>query len=346
MKFRKEIVDFTAVITQLIESGLSMNESLETAAEINNSAKGINISEELYEKVKKGNTLSEAVNLMKGVFPETYRAFIALCDHTEHPALIFPRLKGYIEKKEKNRNRLMGILLYPSIILFMTIATVFFLLLWVIPKFKEIFHDFGDETETIINANIQSFENDIFILLAAIICVIVIAISVLIFRKSNSRISETIDRMILKIPFIGNIVLYLELVNFCFAMETLSGSNLTIDLSLNETKKMLHNMHIKRQIEEIIRDISRGISLSQSFSMHKIFPQYISKWIHIGERTGNTREVFMQLRVFFENELTKRTTILSSLAEPAVTLLTGITMIGMITKLIVPIMNLYGSIGL
>lgn len=346
MKFRKEIVDFTAVITQLLESGLSMNESLETAAEINHSAKGLNISAELYEKVKKGNTLSEAVNLMKDVFPETYRAFIALCDRTGHPTLIFPRLKGYIEKKEKNKNRLMGILLYPSIILLMTVATVFFLLLWIIPKFKEIFKDFGDKTEAIINANIQTFENDIILLLAAILCIIGIITSAFIFRKFDSRISETIDRMILQIPFIGNMVLYLELMNFCFAMETLSGSNLTVDVSLNETKNMLHNLHLKRQIEEIIRDINRGISMSQSFSKHKSFPKYISKWIHIGERTGNTCEVFMQLRIYFENELNKKTTILSSLAEPAVTLLTGITMMAMITKLIVPIMNLYGSIGL
>lgn len=328
---------------QLINSGLSIKDALEISSLINKKTE--NIESLLYRQIQKGISFADAVNKMENVFPPVYRGIIAVGDKVGSVEKIFPRLRQYLETQKKLKDKLFGAMLYPAIVLTTAIIVFTGMILFVFPKLKNMFIEFGGEAANILEQNIKQMENTSITIFFIIMLIIISLITTKIITIRNSSFKITSDFFLLRLPIIGKFITYLESLHFSFAMETLISGGITIEDAIQESSCVIKNAAYKEALKDVRNRITKGESLSSAFSAHeKIFPEYMTKWMMVGERSGRPEQVFSQLRNYFQNEIDLYTTKFMTLIEPSLILIIGLFLILLIVNIIIPIFSLYGSI--
>lgn len=328
---------------QLINSGLSIKDALEISSMINK--KNGNLEASLYEQIQKGNSFADAVNTMENVFPPVYRGIISVGDKVGSVKKIFPRLRLYLETQKKIKDKLFGAMLYPIIVMSTAVLVFAAMIFFVFPKLKIMFMEFGGEAAQLLERNINRMEKSFTAIFVIILLIIFSIIILKIVSSRNQSIKIQKDKVILSLPLIGKFLTYLETLHFSFAMETLISGGITIEDSIQESEAVISNSAYKEALRDVRNRITRGESLSVAFSMHnKIFPDYMIKWMMVGEKSGKPEQVFSQLRNYFQNEIDLYTTKFMTLIEPALIVLIGIFLVALIFNVIVPVFSLYGSI--
>lgn len=329
---------------QLLNSGLSIKDSLEIISLMDKKKKDDNISSIILEKIQKGNSFADAVNSLPEIFSSVYRGIIAVGDRVGSVEKIFPRLRIYLETQKKIKDKLISSIIYPSMVIITVIITFISMLAFVFPKLKIMFAEFGGEAAVILENNITKLEACFYSLIILIICCIISILLFNLFSIKNKSLKLLKDSFLLRLPVIGRFIVYLETLNFSFAMETLTAGGITIENAISEAKAVVSNEKYKKSLEDVNQRIIRGELLSEAFSLQTIFPEYMSKWIIVSEKSGKPEQVFSQIRNYFQNEIDQYTTRFMALIEPSLIILVGILLIILVITVIVPIFSLYGSI--
>lgn len=329
---------------QLIASGLSIRDSLEILAIMDEKTGSSKLANSILEQIKKGNSFADTVNNFSNYFSPIYRGIIKVGDRIGSVERIFPKIKSYLEDQKKIKDKISSALIYPVLVLITALIAFIVMIFIVFPKLKNMFAEFGGTAAAKLEANINNMEIGIMLLLAIIL---IIAITVLILKqlaKTNEKIRFEFDALLLKLPIIKKVIIYKDTLNFAFAMETLTASGITIEAALLESMSVISNLVIKTALENIHERIVKGESLSSAFAQHKIFPSYINKWILVGERSGKTEQIFTQIKNYYQGEIDRITTKFMTLIEPALIILIGIFLIILIVTVIIPVFSLYGDI--
>ena len=329
---------------QLLNSGLSIKDSLEIISLMDKKKKDDNISSLILEKIQKGNSFADAVNSLPEIFSSVYRGIISVGDRVGSVEKIFPRLRIYLETQKKIKDKLISSIIYPSMVIITVIITFIAMLAFVFPKLKIMFAEFGGEAATILENNITKLEACFYSLIILILCCIISVLLFNFFSIKNKSLKLLKDSFLLRLPVIGRFIVYLETLNFSFAMETLTTGGITIENAISEAKAVVSNEKYKKSLENVNQRIIRGELLSEAFSLQTIFPEYMSKWIIVSEKSGKPEHVFSQIRNYFQNEIDQYTTRFMALIEPSLIILVGILLIILVITVIVPIFSLYGSI--
>lgn len=343
-KKTKIVLDFTQIMDQLVTSGLSIKDSLEILSTMDNKSGSSALSANLLEMIKKGYSFASSVNEFTDYFSSVYRGIINVGDKIGSVEKIFPKLKSYLEDQKKIKDKISSALLYPILVLitasFAFIAMIFF----VFPKLKNMFAEFGGTAALKLEQNIHNIELGLIIYLIIIIAIISFIMIVRTIAKRNDSVRYTFDNFVLKLPIIGKITIYKEILNFSFAMETLVSSGITIEAALQESMAVLTNKAFEKALSDIRTRIIKGESLSSAFAKHNVFPSYITKWMLVGERSGNTEQIFTQIKKYYQSEIGIITTKFMALIEPALIILIGIILITLIITVVIPVFSMYGEI--
>lgn len=330
---------------QLISSGLSIKDSLDVTTMISTKKNGSgNLAKSILEQINKGTSFADSINNMPEVFPPIYRGIIQVGDKVGSVEKIFPRLRIYLENQKKMKDTFSGAMIYPLLILFTTIIGSIALGIFVLPKLEYMFTEFGGEAAELLKKNISSFKNSFLIVLILIFIFIFVLLLLKKISKGNKSFKLIVDRIVLRLPLIGKFYTYWETLNFAFAMETLTAGGVTIEMAIKQAESVISNESYKRALDDVTSDIIKGASLSKSFSSHSEFPNYMSKWLVVGERSGKTEQIFSQIRNYFQDETNKMLKRFMTLIEPTLIILIGLFLIIIVSSIIVPLFSLYGSI--
>lgn len=343
-KKTKIVLDFTQIMDQLVTSGLSIKDSLEILSTMDNKSGSSALSANLLEMIKKGYSFASSVNEFTDYFSAVYRGIINVGDKIGSVEKIFPKLKSYLEDQKKIKDKISSALLYPILVLITASLSFIAMIFFVFPKLRNMFAEFGGTTAIKLEQNIHNIELGLIIYLITIIAIILFIIIVRTIAKRNDSVRYTFDNFVLKLPIIGKITIYKEILNFSFAMETLVSSGITIEAALQESMAVLTNKAFEKALSDIRTRIIKGESLSTAFAKHNVFPSYITKWMLVGERSGNTEQIFTQIKKYYQSEIDIITTKFMALIEPALIILIGIILITLIITVVIPVFSMYGEI--
>lgn len=340
----KTVLEFTLIMEQLISSGLSIKDSLEILSIMDSRSNSSKLASSIFDIIKKGNSFADTVNDMSNYFPPVYRGLIKVGDRIGSVEKIFPRLRVFLENQKKIKEKLSNALLYPILVVVTAIIAFLVMIFVVFPKLKNMFAEFGSSAAIKLQSNITHIEIWVSILLSILFLILFTTLIVYRLSKISKKIKYKLDSFILKLPLLRRIVIYRDILNFAFAMEALTGSGIPIEFALQESEVVISNEVIKTALADIHKQILKGEALSSSFSKHKIFPDYLNKWILVGERSGKTEQIFIQIRKYYQAEIDNITTKFMSLIEPALIILIGIFLIMFIVTVIIPVFSMYGEI--
>jgi type II secretory pathway component PulF len=340
----KAVLEFTEMTELLLESGLSLKDSLEITASIKVKSPPSKLAALLLERIRKGFSFANAVSSLPTVFPPIYRGMIKVGDRIGSVERIFPRLTAYLRERKAIADKAKGALAYPTLILIVTILGIFGLSVFIMPRMEAIFSGFGGEAAKSIRENIARMNAGIiafFVLLGLVL------LSVIIIKNAvrvNRSFALRVDSLILRVPILGDFISMWETLNFSFAMETLLSGGVSIESAIDEASSVSSNEAYRQALRDVQSSLLKGNSISTAFAAHSVFPPYLCQWIAIGERSGHTERVFSQVRRYFQAEIEQRSVRFMALIEPSLIVLIGIGMIVLTVGIVIPLLTMYGSV--
>lgn len=338
------IAEFTALLSMLLDSGLSVRDALEILKTITKDSKVNALVSGIEKDLKAGSSFYSSIRNIGPSLPVIYSSMVKVGETTGDLGFVFQKLNDYLIRQKKMREKLISSLIYPVIVLFVAVLSMILISTFIIPKMSEIFIDLGSGVPEEVK-QVLSFSKGIFIgFLVTIPLVVILSVVISVIRKRNSNFAVAVDWLELKVPFIGSFSEDNHFLNILFSLNALTSCGVTVEDALAEVTNTSDNAAIKEAFAHVHEKVLKGIELSMALSDEKIIPLRISKWIAVGERTGSMEKVFGQLSDYYKNELEKKSTRFMSLIEPALIIFTGLIVFGIVMMLIIPLFSTFGTI--
>lgn len=341
---RKVVCELTDLLALMLGSGLSLKDALEVAQSVSNRGPGNELVTLLLERIRKGSTLASALEGAGGSFPSVYRGMVRIGERIGSLDQVFARLSSYLGDEKKLRERIGAALLYPAIVLGVAIMSAVLIVVVLFPRLRDIFGQIGQGMAGRVESLMSSLTLSFGVLGALLAVAAALCVAAVRVRRQGGPLAVRIDAFLLRVPLVSSFLIQRELLNFAFAMETLTASGVSVEEALSEGADSVGNKALKGEIIEIREKVIKGEHLSAAFSASVLFPARIARWVAIGERVGHVEKVFGQLRAYYQQEVEKWINRLMTLIEPAFIVVLGILIILFVVFFIVPIFSLYGNI--
>jgi type IV pilus assembly protein PilC len=340
----KDLVVFTRQFATMIDSGLPLVQCLDIQSK---QAANPTFRAELLvvkDQVEAGTTFAEALNKFPNTFDELFRNMIAAGEVGGILDTILNRLAQYLEKADKLKRQIKGAMMYPIIVVGVSLVVVAILLLKVVPTFEEMFAEFGAAlpapTQIVIDLSKWLQANFLFI----VIGMVGIYVGVKQFYKTK-RGEVVLDGLLLQMPVMGDLLKKVAVARFCRTLGTMISSGVPILEALEICARTAGNKVIQNAVEKVRTGISEGRSISEPLSEAKIFPEMVCQMITVGEATGALDVMLGKVADFYEDEVDQAVENLTSMMEPIIIVFLGVIIGGLVIAMYMPIFSMASSVG-
>lgn len=317
---KKEV--FYRELGMLLKSGVDFKKALEILS--NQSATNFEkeIIIQIKNKVIEGRSIYESMRETKMFSPYEYYS-IQIGEETRKLEEVLGELQKYFNSKIQMKRQVVSVLTYPSIVMLVTFLVLYFMLNKVVPMFSSVFRQFGSELpkSTQIIIKISNHSGTIFALLLGTILSLIVAHALLKGKESYRAITT---KMVLKIPYFGNLIRKIYISRFCQAMNLLITSKTTLINSLSLTAKMIGFYPIEIAILAIKEDITRGSSLNESLKKHPVFENKMVSMVEVAEQVNQLETMFERLTEQYNEEINHQTKMIGVVLEPMIIIVIGL----------------------
>ncbi|MFQ3580442.1 MAG: type II secretion system F family protein [Chloracidobacterium sp.] len=344
----KELAIFTRQFSVMIDAGLPLVQCLEILASQQEKNKYFKqVLTQVRTDVETGSTLSESMAKHPKVFDNLYTNMVAAGETGGILDTILQRLATFIEKIVKLRSDVISALIYPSAVIVLAVVVIAVIMVVVIPAFRNIFEGLLGPGErlplpTEIVIAISSFMASYWWLLLIIIVGIVLVIRAY-YKTPGGRFQ--IDRLMLKIPIIGDILLKISVARFSRTLATLLSSGVPILESLDITARTAGNVIVGNAINRVRDSIEQGQTIVEPLKASGVFPSMVCQMIGVGEQTGALDAMLSKIADFYELEVDAAIANLLTLIEPIMIGFLGVTIGGIVIAMYLPLFALVGKLA-
>ncbi|WP_456341677.1 type II secretion system F family protein [Thermovibrio sp.] len=331
----QELIVFLRTLSTLLSAGVPIVEAVESFAESEESKHLAVFFKKVASRLKEGAPLSTALR-EAGVKDQIV---IALVKSGEKSGLLPQNLNTaaeIVERREELKGKLVQAFIYPSVLLTVAFGVVVFMMSVVIPKIVVIYKTarLSLPTSTKIVIGMSKFITANYPLLLGG-AVFTAAVGVIAVKKKR----ETFDRLKLKLPLIGKMLLSVELQRFLETMGRLLSSGLPLIEALETASETVKNTYLKRKIEDVKEEVKKGAPLYKEFSKLGA-PKVVNQLIKAGEKSGNLAQMCQKASNYLKNETEFKLKSLTSILEPATMLVLGLIIGFIIYALLLPIVSI------
>jgi type IV pilus assembly protein PilC len=334
-----DLVVFTRQLATMIDAGIAIVQALQALAEQTPNKVMRDTIKDVTTRVESGESFSEALMRHPKAFNRLYVSMVGAGEKGGLLAEILARLATYQENTERLRKKVKTALMYPSVVTFVAISITTFLLVRVVPTFKEIYSGFGAQLPgpTLVLMGISDVVKHYFLIL---IMVAGAAMWGWLYYIKTKPGREFWDKQRIKLPVFGPIAHKICLARFTRTLASLVRSGVPILEVLQIVSQTVGNVVMEKAIKASALDIERGEGISQALSKHPVFPNMIIRMLSAGEQTGNIDNMLERVANFLDEEIEGTLSGLMSLLEPLLICFLGVVIGGMVVCMFLPIFNL------
>ncbi|HHS49786.1 MAG TPA: type II secretion system F family protein [candidate division Zixibacteria bacterium] len=338
-----EISRFTRQFAVMIEAGLPLVQCLDILADQTENPVLRTAISKIRDTVSGGSTLAAALAKHKKIFNDLYVNMIEAGEMGGALESILRRLADYQEKADRVVRKVKGALIYPIMMIIMTIVSTFAMLTFIIPTFADMFKELGGElpkpTQVVIALSNFIVSNLVVIFLAL---GALVAVYVILNSKKKSRFY--IDMIKLGIPLFGDLLKKSAVARFCRTLGTLLRSGVNLIDALNITAKTAGNLVLTAAIHKSMISISEGETITAPLAETKVFPPMVIQMISVGEKTGNMDEMLEKIADFYDEEVDASVDALTSMIEPIIIVFMAVIIGGLLIAMYLPMFDIVGQI--
>ncbi|MBF0376780.1 MAG: type II secretion system F family protein [Desulfamplus sp.] len=330
------LLQLTSDLAHLFKSGLPIDRALSIAGNATSDVKIRAMTIYLQDSLKKGTNLSDAMAEKPQDFDDLYVNMVRVGEMGGILPSVMERLSEFIGRTEEIKKYVISSSIYPAILLSVGFLSLLVILGFVVPKFAGIFADLGQEIpfSTKILLELSNFLRAWWWLLLS--CSIMIFIFLWRFLKTEYGKALS-DKNIIKIPYLGEVMLDIEMSRFSRTLGTLVKSGVPLMKALHIVKDVVANSQVKDAVEHIYRQVKEGRSVSSLMRERKIFPPLVVQMVSLGEETGKIGDMLVSVADDLDRKIQSKIKNYLSLLEPFSILFLGLLIGGVVVSMLTTI---------
>ncbi|PKM12835.1 MAG: general secretion pathway protein GspF [Gammaproteobacteria bacterium HGW-Gammaproteobacteria-3] len=336
---QKDLALFTGELATLLDSGLPLDRSLTVLMEVASDNEKLNsMIGRILEKVKGGSTLADALANQGGVFSKFYLNMIRAGEAGGSLGTVLVRLSEYLERSRELKDTVSTALIYPTILLIMSLASLFVMLTFVVPQFTEMFESAGQAlpVSTQIVVGLAEWLRAYWWILA----LTGIAVSSFMSIQLNDPVTRKVwDGRFLAMPVVGTIILNMETANITRTLGTLLGNGVAILNALGIVRETVSNGVLAAAIEDAEEQLKQGRHMSDALFEKAMLPKMAMQMIRMGEETGRLEEMLLRIAGIYDKQLRVSIQRMLALLEPVLIISLGLMIAGIIVSILLAILS-------
>jgi type IV pilus assembly protein PilC len=293
--------------------------------------------------VRAGSSLSEAFEAHGGMFPGVYTASLLAGEKSGSIEQVIRRYVAYVKVVATVRRKTISALVYPAILLVLSLVVVSIIVLRVVPQFTAFYEQFGEElplSTRIIVAISEVARAYFWFLLAAVIGA---GVALWAWLKQPGQ-RERFDRNLLRIPALGPVARKFATSQAARTLATLLGGGIPLVNAIDVAARSIRNQFISRELRVAAQQVREGRSLAAAMNDSNAFPDVAIKMVEVGESTGALQEMLNSLADFYDEEIETNLGRFVTLVEPILLVVMGIVIAGLLLALYMPLFNLSNAL--
>lgn len=343
MKY-KDLVFFLTQLSTYVKSGIPLTDSIVILENQTKSKRNKDLFQRIVYELNTGAPFSEALARQGNTFPRLLINMLKTSELTGNLTEALDDMASYYKTADSNRKQIISALTYPSVVLVISIAVLTFLLIYIVPKFVDIFNQLGSELPgiTVFLINLSTFvQNNIIKIVLTLAAVIVILIAM---YKNIRKFRYIVQWVLMHIPVIKDVIIYNEVIMFTKTFSSLIRHDVFITDSIEMLGKVTSNEIFKDIIKEAVTNLSTGAGLSKAFEDKWAFPRIAYEMLVTGEKTGRLGTMMENVASYYEEEQKNLVQRLKSLIEPVMIILLAIIVGVILLAIFIPMFSMYGDI--
>lgn len=337
----KILTIFTRQLATLIDAGLPLMRSLTTLAKQERNPVMRSTMTNLAASVESGSTFSEALAQHPGIFNKLYVNMVKAGELGGVLEIVLTRLAEFQEKSQKIKGKVVSAMVYPLVVLVIAGLILSFLLVFIVPKFQQIFEDAlpGKPLPgiTVFVINCSHFLVNQWYIVIGLIAVVVVGYKVMASTPAGIIF---IDQMALKVPVFGDLTSKTAISRFSRTLGTLISSGVPILQALNITRETAGNTVVANAIGKIHDSVKEGESVVGPMESSGVFPPMVTSMVQVGEETGQLPDMLVKVADVYEAEVDNVVTGLTSILEPIMIVMLAVIVGTIVIALFMPMVGL------
>lgn len=335
----QELSLLTRQLATLLAAGITIDESLRGVAEQSESENSRKIIISVRAKVLEGYSLAQALGEYPQAFPELYRATIAAGEQTGNLDMVLEKLAEYTESQQKTKQKVQQALIYPSLMITVSIGIVSFLLAFVVPKIIDVFTTGGQELPamTKVLIKISSFIQNYGLYVLFIFAILLI----IFFRCLKIPSFETKwHKILLKLPIVAFLIKAVNVARYIHTFGILFAAGVNVLETMRVSASLINNKIMQAAFNEASIQVKEGSAINVALQKTKFLSPMATHLIASGEKSGNISGMMERAAAHLDNEVKRIIDTALTLLEPMIILLMGAVVLFIVLSTLLPIFSM------
>ncbi|MFN0168954.1 MAG: type II secretion system F family protein, partial [Bryobacteraceae bacterium] len=312
---------FNQQFVTLIRAGLPILKSLDLLADRLADPSLVRYIKAVRDEVKNGTQLSDAFR-MQGIFPKIYVTTVMAGEKAGSLVDVLDRFITYQKLALSVRKKVLVSLMYPSVLISLTLLLIVFLVTYVVPNFAELYKNMSAELPAMTQVLIAVGTTARAYIILAVAAILGTVVMLRLWLRTDAG-KEAWDRVLMRLPVVGDIWTKYQVAQFSRVLSTLLTGGIPLVQGLDTAAESLGTMVLRRALDKAGKLVREGQPLSASLSSTKIFPPLAVDMIEVGESTGALPTMLTSVAEFYEEDVNTRMAAALSLIEPAIMIFMG-----------------------
>ena len=339
----REFVVFNQELATLLKAGMPLVQSLEILRRRVTNPVFKAVLDDVHERVRAGSSLSEAFDAHGALFPGVYTASLLAGEKSGNLEQVIRRYVAYVKVVASVKRRTVSALVYPVILLALSLVVVSIIVLRVVPAFSEFYAQFGGKLplSTRIIISISRFAGT-YALLMLLLAVALAAGVWQWLRQPGNR--ERFDKAELSVPLLGSVARRFSTSQAARTLATLLSGGIPLVNAIDVSARSIRNQYMSRELRTAAQQVREGRALATAMADSGAFPDVAVKMVEVGESTGALQEMLNSLADFYDEEIETSLGRFVTLVEPILLIVMGIVIAGLLLSLYMPLFDLSNAV--
>ncbi|HEY8550379.1 MAG TPA: type II secretion system F family protein [Vicinamibacterales bacterium] len=339
-----EFVVFNQELATLLKAGMPLAQSLDILRQKVPNPTFKAVLDDVHEKVRSGVALSDAFAAHEDLFPPIYTASLLAGEKSGSLDQVLRRFIAYMRMIGNLRRNTVSALIYPAVLLGLSVITVFVIIVRVIPAFSGFYETFDAElpfaTRVLISISDTVAGNlPIFLLIIGALA----AVGIVSWRRPATKLRW--HAALLRAPLIGPVATKFATTQFARTLATLLGGGIPLVSALEVSARAVGNRHVGAQVGRMVQEVREGQSLAHAMAGRDVFPDVALKMVEVGEATGALQEMLNAVADFFDEDIETTLGRFTRLVEPLMLVIMAVVIAAILLALYLPVFQLSSAIG-
>ena len=338
----RELIVFNQELAALLRAGIPLVESLDIVRQRAENLVFRAVLDDVSERVRSGEALSAAFEAQGDLFPGVYTASVLAGEKSGGLEEVLRRYIAYARVISGVRRRTLSALVYPSILLLLSVVVVAVIVLQVVPEFGDFYAGMGAELPLATRAlmGVSTGLRESWLPLVAGATAVAVALWRWLARPGRRAL---LDRLLLRTPAVGALARKFATSQLARTLATLLGGGIPLVAALDVAARSIGNRHMADQLASVSREVREGSALAASMAARGVFPVVAVRMVEVGESSGALEDMLNSIADFFDEEIETTLSRFMTLIEPILLVIMGIVIAALLLALYWPLLQL-GSV--